>query len=177
MRRAADAWNAARATWEKLRSDGGATFDREATLDVSRLGPQVTWGTTPEDVVAITDAVPHPRDAEGADAQARATRALEYMGLTPGTMLADVALDHVFIGSCTNSRIEDLRAAAAVVRGRPGARVASGVMALVVPGSGLVKRQAESEGLDRVFMEAGFSWREPGWLDVSRDESGPAQPR
>ena len=173
-----DAWNAACAKWTQLRTDKGAMFDRQVTLDVSLLGPQVTWGTTPEDVVPIFGAVPDPRDAENAEARARAERALEYMGLRPGTKLADLKLDQVFIGSCTNSRIEDLRAAAAVVRGRPGSRVASGVRALVVPGSGRVKRQAEAEGLDRVFTEAGFSWREPGCsmcLGMNPDRLGPGE--
>ena len=173
-----DAWDSARATWSQLHTDPGATFDREVALDVSRLAPQVTWGTTPEDVVPITGTVPSPRDAANAEARARAERALEYMALAPGTKLVDVALDRVFIGSCTNSRIEDLRAAATVVRARPGARVAPGVTALVVPGSGLVKRQAETEGLDRVFREAGFAWREAGCsmcLGMNPDRLAPGE--
>jgi len=120
----------------------------------------VTWGTSPEDVVAITGRIPEPDSFADPGKRAAAAKSLEYMGLLPGTRMEDVAVEHIFIGSCTNSRIEDLRVAAAVVQGR---RVASGVrQALVVPGSGLVKRQAEAEGLDRIFTEAGFEWREPG---------------
>ena len=156
---AGDAREAALTQWKTLRTAADASFDRQTALDVSTLAPQVTWGTTPEDVVPITGAVPDPRAANDEEARTRHQRALSYMGLTAGKRLEDVALDHVFIGSCTNARIEDLRAAAAVARGR---RVASGVTALVVPGSGLVKRQAEDEELDRIFTEAGFSWREPG---------------
>jgi len=121
--------------------------------------PQVTWGTSPEDVVPITGRVPDPSSAGSEGKRASMERALEYMGLTPGTPMSDVKIDRVFIGSCTNSRIEDLRAAAAVAKGR---KVDAGVSAMVVPGSGLIKEQAEEEGLDKIFLEAGFEWREPG---------------
>ena len=153
-------WERAEAAWADLHSDAGASFDRTVVLDAGRLLPQVTWGTSPEMVAPVTGRVPDP-DAEADRVRALGMRrALEYMGLEPGTPITAIPLDKVFIGSCTNSRIEDLRAAAEVVRGR---RVAGNVkLAMVVPGSGLVKRQAEAEGLDRVFREAGFEWREPG---------------
>jgi len=150
------AGDAALAVWRTLRSDDLARFDDEVSLDVSDLAPQVTWGTSPEAVVPITGRVPDPADAPD---RAAAERALDYMGLVPGTPLERVPVDVVFIGSCTNGRLEDLRQAAAVVRNR---KVAPRVRALVVPGSGLVKRAAEAEGLDRVFADAGFEWREPG---------------
>jgi 3-isopropylmalate/(R)-2-methylmalate dehydratase large subunit len=153
-------WDRAVAHWRTLRSDEGARFDRTLDVDARAVAPQVTWGTSPEMVVSIEGRVPDPdreRDAARRDGMARA---LDYMGLAPNTRIEDIAIDKVFIGSCTNSRIEDLRAAAAVARGR---RVAPSVrLALVVPGSGLVKTQAEREGLDRVFRDAGFEWREPG---------------
>jgi len=146
--------------WRTLKSDPDATFDRQVTLDAREIKPHVTWGTSPEMVITVDDAVPDPdRERDGAKREGM-ERALAYMGLKPRTRVTDIRLDKVFIGSCTNSRIEDLRAAAAVVLGR---RVASNVrLALVVPGSGLVKAQAEREGLDRVFRDAGFEWREPG---------------
>ncbi|QXQ07028.1 3-isopropylmalate dehydratase large subunit [Sphingosinicellaceae bacterium] len=151
---------AAIAYWRTLPSDAGAVFDAEITIDGSAIAPLVTWGTSPEDVVAITGRVPAPADFADAGKQAAAAKSLAYMGLAPGDRLDEVRVENIFIGSCTNSRIEDLRAAAAVAKGR---HVASGVkQALVVPGSGLVKRQAEAEGLDRIFIEAGFDWREPG---------------
>jgi 3-isopropylmalate/(R)-2-methylmalate dehydratase large subunit len=146
--------------WRTLATDPGARFDREVALDGATIAPQVTWGTSPEQVAPITAAVPDPRSFEDPGKRAAAEAALAYMGLTPGTRLEDVRVEHIFIGSCTNSRIEDLRAAAGVVRGR---RVAGTIrQALVVPGSGLVKRAAEAEGLDRIFTDAGFEWREPG---------------
>ncbi|MCW8970569.1 MAG: 3-isopropylmalate dehydratase large subunit, partial [Rhodospirillales bacterium] len=152
----AGAWEQAVAYWKTLPSDDGATYDEEVTLDASALVPQVTWGTSPENVLPITATVPDPASA-ATDAQKAAwTRSLEYMDLKPGTPLDGVKIDRVFIGSCTNGRIEDLRAAAAVAKGR---KVAAGVGAMVVPGSGLVKEQAEEEGLDRIFIEAGFEWR------------------
>ncbi|WP_372071987.1 3-isopropylmalate dehydratase large subunit [Tistrella mobilis] len=149
----------AAAYWRTLVSDEGAVFDDEITIDAASIVPQVTWGTSPQDVAPITGTVPNP--AEVADPMRRAAmeRALTYMGLEPGTPLAAVPVQKVFIGSCTNGRIEDLREAAAIARGR---KVAEGVQALVVPGSGLVKKQAEAEGLDRIFVEAGFEWREAG---------------
>jgi 3-isopropylmalate/(R)-2-methylmalate dehydratase large subunit len=153
-------WDAAVAYWRTLRSDEGARFDAVVELDAAAIQPQVTWGTSPEMVVSINDRVPDPAQEKDATKRGGMERALQYMGLQANTPIDQVAIDKVFIGSCTNSRIEDLRAAAAVAKGR---RVASGVkLALVVPGSGLVKAQAEQEGLDRIFKEAGFEWREPG---------------
>jgi len=155
-----EAWEQAVAWWRTLPSDAGARYDALVRLDATNIAPSLTWGTSPEDVVAITGAVPDPDSfADPAKRQA-ARKSLDYMGLTPGMRMQDVAIEHVFIGSCTNSRIEDLRAAAAVVKGR---HIADRIrQALIVPGSGLVKRQAEAEGLDRIFLEAGFEWREPG---------------
>jgi len=153
-------WEKAVAWWRTLPTDAGARYDAVVTLNGADIAPNLTWGTSPEDVVAITGSVPDPMSFADPAKQEAARKSLDYMGLTPGTRMQDVPVEHIFIGSCTNSRIEDLRAAAAVVRGR---RVADGIrQALVVPGSGLVKRQAEREGLDRIFIEAGFQWREPG---------------
>jgi 3-isopropylmalate/(R)-2-methylmalate dehydratase large subunit len=152
--------DAALAWWKTLPTDAGATYDSVVIIDGSEIAPLVTWGTSPEDVVAIGDSVPAPESFSDAGKRSAAAKSLEYMGLTPGTPMQDLTVENVFIGSCTNSRIEDLRVAAAVAKGR---HVAPGVkQALVVPGSGLVKRQAEAEGLDRIFIEAGFDWREPG---------------
>ena len=145
--------------WKSLRTDDDAIFDKELELDVSDIGPMLTWGTSPEDVVPITGAVPDPDRSQDSNKTASMRRSLEYMGLEPGTKMTDIKIDKVFIGSCTNSRIEDLRAAASIAKGR---KVAAGVQALVVPGSGLVKAQAEQEGLHKVFVDAGFEWREPG---------------
>jgi len=153
------AWEQAVAYWRTLPSDAGAKYDREIVLQASEIAPQVTWGTSPQDVLPITGRVPDPAAiADEAKRQAM-QRSLDYMGLTPGTPLDQVKIDRVFIGSCTNGRIEDLREVAKVAAGR---KVAAHVNAMVVPGSGLVKEQAESEGLDRVLREAGFDWREPG---------------
>ena len=152
-------WERAVAWWRTLASDDGAAYDRSVMIDATDIAPSLTWGTSPEDVVPITGVVPDPDSFADPSKRAAAQKSLDYMGLTPGTAMQDVGVQHVFIGSCTNSRIEDLRAAAAVADGR---RVAAGVRALVVPGSGLVKRQAEAEGLDRIFTHAGFEWREPG---------------
>jgi 3-isopropylmalate dehydratase/3-isopropylmalate/(R)-2-methylmalate dehydratase large subunit len=153
-------WDAAVAYWKTLATDEGASFDRSVVIDAADIAPSVTWGTSPEDVVSITSTVPAPESFADASKRAAAQKALDYMGLTAGQRMQDVTIDHVFIGSCTNSRIEDMRAAAAVVKGR---KVASRIkQALIVPGSGLVKRQAEQEGLDRIFIDAGFEWREPG---------------
>ena len=152
-------WQRAVAYWRTLATDPGASYDKVVRIDATDIAPALTWGTSPEDVVSITGAVPEPESFADPSKQAAARKSLEYMGLTPGTRMQDVPVQHVFIGSCTNSRIEDLRAAASVADGR---RVADGVRALVVPGSGLVKRQAEAEGLDRIFVGAGFEWREPG---------------
>ncbi len=154
-----DEWDKAVAYWRTLKSDEGAAYDKTVSLNAPDIAPTVTWGTSPEDVVAITGAVPDPALVPDEGKRQAMARALAYMGLTPGMKMADVRIDKVFIGSCTNGRIEDLRAAASVARGR---HVADGVQALVVPGSGLVKRQAEAEGLDRVLRDAGFEWREPG---------------
>jgi 3-isopropylmalate/(R)-2-methylmalate dehydratase large subunit len=155
-----EAWERSVERWRTFHSDEGARFDKSVRIDASEIAPSVTWGTSPEDVLPITGSVPHPESFEDSGKQAAARQALDYMGLTPGTQLQDVAVEHIFIGSCTNSRIEDLRQAADVMRGR---KVSASVkQALVVPGSGLVKRQAEAEGLDRIFTEAGFEWREPG---------------
>ena len=153
-------WDKAVAAWRELVSDDDAVFDQTVVLDAADLVPQVTWGTSPEMVVGIDAVVPDPAQAESAVKRGGMEKALAYMDLTPGTPIRDIRLDRVFIGSCTNSRIEDLREAAAAIR---GGKVAANIkQALVVPGSGLVKQQAEAEGLDRVFLEAGFEWREPG---------------
>jgi len=154
------AWDRAVADWRTLTSDPDALFDRVVDIAASDVAPSVTWGTSPEDVAPITGAVPDPDSFADAARRDAAAKSLAYMGLTPGERLQDVAVENIFIGSCTNSRIEDLRAAAAVLKGR---RRAEGIrQALVVPGSGLVKRAAEAEGLDRIFIDAGFEWREPG---------------
>jgi len=152
-------WMAAVADWRSLPSDPDAAFEREESLDASRVVPQVTWGTSPEDGLPVTGSVPDPAEEPDPRKRERMERSLRYMDLAPGTRLTGIPIDKVFIGSCTNSRIEDLRLAAKVARGR---KVAPGITAMVVPGSGLVKRQAEREGLDRIFLEAGFQWRLPG---------------
>jgi len=159
MAPAGDLWEQAVAHWRTLPSDEGAVYDKEIRLSASAIAPLVTWGTSPEDVVAITGSVPDPATVASESKRRAMQRSLQYMALEPGTRMQDVRVDRVFIGSCTNGRIEDLREAAGVARGR---RVADGVGAMVVPGSGLVKAQAEAEGLDRIFREAGFEWREPG---------------
>ncbi|MGP0061678.1 MAG: 3-isopropylmalate dehydratase large subunit [Beijerinckiaceae bacterium] len=153
------AWDAARTYWETLLSDENAEFDREIHLDAGNLPPVVTWGTSPEDVIAITGRVPRIEDAATEAKRASIRRALDYMGLAGGEKIGEIAIDRVFIGSCTNGRIEDLRVAAKTIEGK---RVADRVNAMVVPGSGLVKAQAEAEGLDKIFKAAGFEWREPG---------------
>ena len=156
----AEDWDRAVSHWRSLKSDDGAHFDHVVRLDAAHIAPQVTWGTSPEMVVAVDGRVPDPDKEKDAVRREGMERALQYMGLQPNTAIQDIAVDKVFIGSCTNSRIEDLRIAASVVRGK---RKASNVkLAMVVPGSGLVKRLAEAEGLDRIFKEAGFEWREPG---------------
>ncbi len=168
------AWEMALAYWRTFVSDAGARFDAEIEIDVAALSPLVTWGTSPQDVVAIDGCVPDPVDFEGARAE-QIVRALAYMGLEAGQRIDAARVDRVFIGSCTNSRIEDLRAAADVARGR---RVAEHVRAMVVPGSGLVKDQAEAEGLDAIFREAGFDWREPGCsmcLGMNPDRLAPGE--
>ena len=170
-----EAWERAVAWWRSLPSDPGAHFDKEVRLRAEDITPQVTWGTSPEDVLPITGVVPNPADAADETRRAQLTRMVEYMGLIPGQKLTDLKVDIVFIGSCTNSRIEDIRAAAAIAQGR---RVAPHVRALVVPGSGLVKKQAEAEGLDRILLEAGFEWREAGCsmcLGMNPDKLTPGQ--
>src|SRR5574341_1365420 len=153
-------WELAIAYWRTLKSDADAKFDREVTLDAREIKPHVTWGTSPEMVVPVDAAVPDPDKEKDSLRREGMERALQYMGLKPRTRITDIKIDKVFIGSCTNSRIEDLRAAASIIKGK---RVSSSVkLAMVVPGSGLVKQQAEKEGLDRIFREAGFEWREPG---------------
>jgi 3-isopropylmalate/(R)-2-methylmalate dehydratase large subunit len=169
------AWEDALERWRALRSDDDAVFDREVEIDVSDLEPQVTWGTTPAMVAPIGDRVPDPSDFADPEERAAVERALAYMALEPGTLLTDVRLDRVFIGSCTNARIEDLRTAAAVVAGK---RVDPNVQAMVVPGSATVKRLAEEEGLDRVFKAAGFEWRHAGCsmcLAMNPDVLGPGE--
>ncbi len=167
-------WEAAVAYWKTLRSDPDAHFDKVVTLFADEIIPVVTWGTSPEDVLPITGEVPDPDSFEGLKAQA-ARRALEYMGLKPGMKLTDIAIDVVFIGSCTNGRIEDLRAAAEVLKGR---KLAPGVRGIVVPGSGLVRKQAEEEGLAKIFIEAGFEWRLSGCsmcLGMNPDQLAPGE--
>ncbi|MDB5840590.1 MAG: isopropylmalate isomerase [Herminiimonas sp.] len=153
-------WDRAVTYWRTLHSDPGARFDLVVTLNAAEIRPQVTWGTSPEMVVAVDGRVPDPDKEKDSGKREAMEKALAYMGLKPNTAIADIRIDKVFIGSCTNSRIEDLRAAAAVVRGK--FRASNVRLAMVVPGSGLVKAQAEREGLDRIFMDAGFEWREPG---------------
>ena len=154
-----DDWDAAVEYWKTLPSDEGATYDKTVIVDAAKLEPYVTWGTNPEMVVPVTAAVPDPASFTTHADQAAAETALKYMGLEPGTPIQEIKLDRVFIGSCTNARIEDLRAAAEIVKGK---KVADGLYAMVVPGSMHVKAQAEEEGLDRIFIEAGFDWREAG---------------
>src|SRR6185437_6334222 len=170
-----EAFEQAVAHWRTLPSDAGAQYDKVVTIDASKIAPMVTWGTNPEAVLPITGTVPDPSAVADEAIRAQMQRMVEYMGLTPGQKLEELKVDVVFIGSCTNGRIEDIRAAANVVRGR---KVAAGVRALVVPGSGVVKQQAEEEGLDRVLTEAGFEWREPGCsmcLGMNPDKLTPGQ--
>ncbi len=161
--------------WKTLPSDEDAEYDTHVHIDAADIAPIASWGTSPQDVAPITGTVPDPAEREDPIARASLERALDYMGLKPGTRLTDIAIDRVFIGSCTNGRIEDLRQAAAIAKGR---KVAESVQAMVVPGSGLVKEQAEQEGLDRIFIEAGFEWREPGCsmcLAMNADRLEPGQ--
>ena len=152
-------WDKALDYWSKLKSDGDANFDKEVTLDGKDILPMVTWGTSPQDVISIDGRIPNPENEADEDRKNSIERSLKYMGLKPGTAIKDVKIDKVFIGSCTNGRIEDLRDAAKIVKNK---KVAQHVYAMVVPGSGLVKQQAEQEGLDKVFKDSGFDWREPG---------------
>ncbi len=168
-------WEQAVAYWRTLPSDEGARYDREVVLDASEIEPLVTWGTSPQDVAPISGRVPDPAAETDPQRRAAMERALAYMGLEPGTPIAEIRIDTVFIGSCTNGRIEDLRAVAKIVEGR---RVAPHVRALVVPGSGLVKHQAEEEGIDRILLDAGFEWREPGCsmcLAMNPDKLSPGE--
>jgi len=168
-------WDAALKYWETLRSDDGAHFDREIKLDAAKLPPLVTWGTSPEQVVSISGRVPRLEDVTDEKKREAIERALKYMGLQGGEKISDIAIDRVFIGSCTNARIEDLRAAAKMIDGK---KINANVNAMVVPGSGLVKEQAEAEGLDRIFIEAGFEWREPGCsmcLAMNPDKLNPGE--
>src|SRR5579863_6145651 len=169
------AWEEARRHWDTLHSDDGAHFDKEIRIDAGNLPPLVTWGTSPEDVIAITGRVPLPEEAKSEAKRAAVRRSLDYMGLKGGEKITDVEIDRVFIGSCTNGRIEDLRVAAAMVEGKT---VSGRVNAMVVPGSGLVKEQAEAEGLDKIFKAAGFEWREPGYsmcLAMNPDRLAPGE--
>ena len=169
------AWDDAMRYWETLRSDDGAHFDREIRLDAAKLPPLVTWGTSPEQVISITGRVPVPGEIVDENKRRAAETSLDYMGLKGGEKITDIAIDRVFIGSCTNGRIEDLRAAAKVADGKT---VHAGVNAMIVPGSGLVKEQAEAEGLDKIFVKAGFEWREPGCsmcLAMNPDKLAPGE--
>jgi 3-isopropylmalate/(R)-2-methylmalate dehydratase large subunit len=168
-------WDEAMRYWDTLRSGDGAHFDREIRLDAAKLPPLVTWGTSPEQVVSVTGHVPKPQDIADENKRRAAVTSLDYMGLKGGERITDIALDRVFIGSCTNARIEDLRAVARVVDGKT---VKESVKAMIVPGSGLVKEQAEAEGLDRIFVKAGFEWREPGCsmcLAMNPDKLAPGE--
>jgi 3-isopropylmalate/(R)-2-methylmalate dehydratase large subunit len=170
----AGAWEMAEAHWRTLTSDEGAQFDKVVTIDGAAIAPVVTWGTSPEDVLPITGVVPDPADFAGGKVQA-AMRSLEYMGLTPGTPLSEIEIDTVFIGSCTNGRIEDLREVARVMEGR---RVKAGLRAMIVPGSGLVRAQAEEEGIAAKLIEAGFDWRMAGCsmcLGMNPDQLAPGE--
>jgi 3-isopropylmalate/(R)-2-methylmalate dehydratase large subunit len=169
------AWEQAMRYWETLRSDEGAAFDREVRLDAAKLPPIVTWGTSPEQVTAVTGRVPVPDEIADENKRNAAVRALAYMGLKGGEKITDIALDRIFIGSCTNARIEDLREVARVVNGKT---VNPNLNAMIVPGSGLVKEQAEAEGLHEIFIKAGFDWREPGCsmcLAMNPDKLAPGE--
>lgn len=168
-------WDAAVSYWKSLPSDEGAEYDLEISLKAEEIAPLITWGTSPQDVLPISEKVPDPAFVLDANKRVAMERALDYMGLTPGTKLEDVSVDHVFIGSCTNARIEDLREVAKIIEGR---KVAETVNAMIVPGSGLVKEQAEQEGLDKIFIEAGFDWREAGCslcLGMNEDRLKPGE--
>jgi 3-isopropylmalate/(R)-2-methylmalate dehydratase large subunit len=163
------------AWWKTLPSDPGAHYDTVVEIDAASIAPMVTWGTNPEAVVPVTATVPNPADEADEARRAQMQRMVEYMGLTPGQKMTDLKIDVVFIGSCTNGRIEDIRAAAQVAKGR---KVAPGVRAMIVPGSGIVKQQAEEEGLDQILIGAGFEWREPGCsmcLGMNPDKLTPGQ--
>ena len=168
-------WDKAIAYWSELNSDSGAKFDKEVEIRGDDISPMVTWGTSPQDVVPITGIVPDPADEKDEDRKASMNRSLNYMGLKPNTKIIDIKVDRIFIGSCTNGRIGDLRDAAKIAKGK---KIAQHVSAMVVPGSGLVKQQAEEEGIDKVFKEAGFEWREPGCsmcLAMNADKLNPKE--
>jgi 3-isopropylmalate/(R)-2-methylmalate dehydratase large subunit len=168
-------WEQAVSYWRTLQTDVDAHFDKVVRLDAAQLPPIVSWGTSPQDVVSVTGTVPRAEDAASDERRMTIARALDYMGLQGGERIEDIRLDRIFIGSCTNGRIEDLRAVAKIVEGK---RVASTLSAMIVPGSGLVKLQAEAEGLDRIFKDAGFDWREPGCsmcLAMNPDKLAPGE--
>jgi len=168
-------WDKAVAYWSKLKSDSSAKFDQEVEINGKDINPMVTWGTSPQDVVSITESVPDPEKEKDEDKKKSIIRSLEYMGLKPNTKITDIKVDRIFIGSCTNGRIEDLRDSAKIIKGK---KVAEHVNAMVVPGSGLVKQQAEEEGIDKIFKEAGFDWREPGCsmcLAMNADKLNPKE--
>ena len=168
-------WDKAVEYWSKLKSDSGAKFDKEVEIKGDEISPMVTWGTSPEDVTSISGSVPDPQKEKNEDRKASMNRSLNYMGLKPNTKITDIKIDKVFIGSCTNGRIGDLRDAAKIIKGK---KVAKHVSAMVVPGSGLVKQQAEEEGIDKFFKEAGFEWREPGCsmcLAMNADKLNPKE--
>ena len=170
-----DKWNKALEYWNSIKTDIDAKFDKEITLDGKEIKPMVTWGTSPQDVVSITDSIPDPEKEKDADRKISMNRALEYMGLKPNTKITDIKIDRIFIGSCTNGRIGDLREAAQIIKGK---KIAQHINAMVVPGSGLVKEQAEKEGIDIVFKQAGFEWREPGCsmcLAMNADKLNPEE--
>ncbi len=170
-----EAWDEAVTAWRELKTDEGVTFDREIIMDGSECVPHITWGTNPGQVAPIDSSIPYPADYDDTGEADACSRALEYMDLTPGMAMRDISIDTVFIGSCTNSRIEDLRAAAAVAKGH---KVKDGIRTLVVPGSGMVQKQAIAEGLDKIFIEAGFDWREPGCsmcLAMNPDKLAPGE--
>tara|TARA_Y100000590_G_scaffold447807_1_gene583589 strand:- start:749 stop:2152 length:1404 start_codon:yes stop_codon:yes gene_type:complete len=168
-------WEKALEYWSKLKSDPEAKFDREVEITGDDINPMVTWGTSPQDVVSITDSIPDPEKEKDKDRKASMSRSLDYMGLSPNTKMTDIKIDRIFIGSCTNGRIIDLRDAAKILKGK---KIAKHVSAMVVPGSGLVKEQAEQEGIDKIFKEAGFDWREPGCsmcLAMNADKLNPKE--
>ena len=170
-----DNWNKAVENWKNLKSDTGAKFDKEVNLQAEEIIPMVTWGTSPQDVITIEDKIPNPDNEKDEDRKNSIMRSLKYMGLNPGTAAKDIKIDKVFIGSCTNGRIEDLREAAKILKDK---KKASHIHAMVVPGSGLVKQQAEQEGLDKIFMNSGFEWREPGCsmcLGMNEDQLKPRE--
>ncbi len=168
-------WDQALNYWSKLRSDPGAKFDREVKIKGEEISPMVTWGTSPQDVVPITGSIPDPEKEKNEDKKASMNRSLQYMGLKPNTKITDIKVDRIFIGSCTNGRIGDLRDAAKIIKGK---KIAKHINAMVVPGSGLVKKKAEEEGIDKIFKEAGFEWREPGCsmcLAMNADKLNPKE--